>query len=446
MNETDPLGQWLEANRIEEVEALVPDMAGVARGKFMPARTFARQGGMKLPSSVFIQTVTGHYADEKVVGSLDPDLTAVPDLNTLHVVPWAREPSACVIHDCYLPDGKPLDLAPRQLLRHVLDLFADMGLQPQVAPEVEFYLVQRNTDPDYPLEPPIGRSGRKESVRQPYSMDAIDEFEPLIDDIYDYCDAQELMVDNLIHEAGTAQLEINFLHGDALALSDQVFMFKRIVREVALRHQVYATFMAKPMETEPGSAMHWHISIVDENTGCNLFSGADGSAAPEFRHFIAGLQRYMPDLHILCAPYVNSYRRIARYMAAPINLQWGHDNRTVGLRVPHSEPANRRIENRLAGADANPYLAIAASLAAGYLGLLQKLEPAAEETGNAYKRPLELPRNLDVALARLEDSEAARSILGERFVQVYAAIKHMEFERFFEVISPWEREHLLLSV
>lgn len=446
MNAQDKLRQWLEANEIDEVEAIVPDMAGVARGKFMPARTFIRQHGMKLPSSVFIQTVTGDYAEEKVVGSLDRDLLAVPDLDTLRLVPWAREPSACIIHDCFFRDGSPVELAPRQLLRRILGLYAEQGWIPSVAPEVEFYLVKRNTDPDYPLEPPVGRSGRQESVRSPFSMDAIDEFEPLIDDIYDYCEAQALMVDNLVHEAGAAQLEINFLHGNPLALADQVFMFKRVVREVAHRHQVYATFMAKPMETEPGSSMHWHISITDEERGANLFSADDGSENPAFRHFIGGLQRYLPDLHLLCAPYVNSYRRIARYLAAPINLQWGYDNRTVGLRVPNSPPEHRRVENRLAGSDANSYLAIAASLAAGYLGLAEKLEPAEPETGNAYKRPLELPRNLDIALTRMESSDAAKRILGDDFVQVYAAIKHMEFERFFEVISPWEREHLLLSV
>lgn len=440
------LKQWLEANEIDEVEALVPDMAGVARGKFMPASTFAAQGGMKLPSSVFIQTVTGDYAEEKIVGNLDEDLDAVPDLDTLRVVPWAREPSACVIHDCFYPDGRPVEIAPRQLLRRVLALYADQGWRPFAAPEVEFYLVQRNIDPDYPLEPPVGRSGRQELVRSPFSMDAIDEFEPLVDDIYDFCEAQGLMVDNLVHEAGAAQLEINFQHGDALALADQVFMFKRIVREVALRHGVHATFMAKPMQKEPGSSMHWHISVTEEGRNANLFSADDGEEAPAFRHFIGGLQRYLPDLHLLCAPYVNSYRRIARYMSAPINLQWGYDNRTVGLRVPRSTPVSRRVENRLAGADVNPYLAVAATLAAGYLGLMEKLEPGEPETGNAYKRPLELPRNLDIALTLLKDSEAGRRVLGEDFVEVYAAIKRREFERFFEVISPWEREHLLLSV
>ena len=370
MTNQDKLRQWLADEEIDEVEAIVPDMAGVARGKFMPARKFAEQNGMKLPNSVFIQTVTGEYADEPYVGSVDQDLTAIPDLNTLRKVPWATEPTACVIHDCFFRDGTPVDFSPRQVLRNVLALFEARGLTPRVAPEVEFYLVQRNTDPDYPLEPPIGRSGRKESVRQPFSMDAIDEFEPLIEDIYDYCEAQRLIVDNLAHEAGTAQLEINFEHGDPIDLADQVFLFKRTVRETAMRHNVYATFMAKPMESEPGSSMHWHISVVWTKTAAGIFLPATRAEnRADFLAFIAGLQRYLPEFHILCAPYVNSYRRFTRYLSAPINLQWGYDNRTVGLRVPHSDAANRRIENRLAGADANPYLAIAASLAAGLLGM-----------------------------------------------------------------------------
>ena len=148
----------------------------------------------------------------------------------------------------------------------------------------------------------------------------------------------------------------------------------------------------------------------------------------------------------MCAPYVNSYRRFTRYLSAPINLQWGYDNRTVGLRVPHSGPENRRIENRLAGADANPYLAIAASLACGFLGMEEALKPTAPEAGTAYRLPFALPRNLYDALSRLETSENLQRVLGQRFIKIYAAIKRHEYERYFQVISPWEREFLLLSV
>jgi glutamine synthetase len=446
MSDKQQLVDWLTEHKISEVEAIIPDQAGIARGKFMPAKTFAAQGVMRLPESVFIQTVTGEHPEETVFSPTDRDMVAVPDLSTIRLVPWANEPTAVVIHDCFLMDDTPVDIAPRQLLRKILNLYKAEGLRPVVAPEIEFYLVKRNTDPDYPLTPPTGRSGRAETVRQPYSLDAIDEFEPLIEDIYDYCEVMDMHVDNLVHEEGTAQLEVNFLHGDAMALSDQMFLFKRIVRETAMRHEVYATFMAKPMQNEPGSSMHWHLSLVGEGDGNNVFSLADGSESEVFRHFIAGLQTYLPNVALLLAPYVNSYRRFTRYMAAPINLQWGYDNRTVGLRVPETGPRDRRVENRVAGSDVNPYLAIAASLACGYLGIKDRLEPSAPETGNAYRLPFALPRTLNESLELLEGNERIRALLGERFVQVYAAIKREEQERFFQVISPWEREFLLLNV
>jgi glutamine synthetase len=446
----DELRRWLADHEIDEVEAIVPDMAGVARGKYMPARKFGEQGVMRLPESVFVQSVTGDYVDEfvddSIVSPADHDMVAKPDLSTLRLVPWGEEPTACVIHDCFSEDGEPVDIAPRQVLRRILQLYRERGLIPVVAPEIEFYLVKRNTDPDYPLEPPVGRSGRKETVRQPYSMDAVDEFEPFIEDIYDYCETQRLDVDNLAHETGTAQLELNFQHGDPVELSDQMFLFKRTVREAAMRHDIYATFMAKPMEHQPGSAMHWHMSLRRADDGRNAFVMPDGSESELFHHFIGGLQRYLPEVTLFCAPYVNSYRRFTRYMSAPINLQWGYDNRTVGLRVPQSDIDNRRIENRLAGSDVNPYLAIAVSLACGYLGMEERLRPGAPEEGNAYKRPFGLPNSLSEALGRLEQSEKIRALLGERFVQIYLAIKRQEYEAFFEVISPWEREYLLLNV
>jgi glutamine synthetase len=158
-------------------------------------------------------------------------------------------------------------------------------------------------------------------------------------------------------------------------LADEIFYFKRMIREAALRHNCYATFMAKPIEGEPGSAMHVHHSIVD-TTGQNIFSNDDGGESAAFLHFIGGMQRHLPSVIALLAPYVNSYRRYVRDFAAPINLEWGRDNRTTGLRVPVSDAASRRVENRLPGMDCNPYLGIAASLACGYLGLVEGDRPA----------------------------------------------------------------------
>jgi glutamine synthetase len=337
-------------------------------------------------------------------------------------------------------------MSPRYVLRRVLDLYAARGWKPVVAPELEFFLVEPNTDADYPLKPPIGRSGRPETGRQSYSIAAVNEFDPLFDDIYAFCEAQNIDIDTLIHEDGAAQMEINLIHGDPLDLADQAFMFKRTAREAALRHKMYATFMAKPMADQPGSAMHLHQSVVDVKTGQNVFSTEEGGPSPLFFAHIAGLQKYLPAAMSLFAPNVNSYRRITRYNMAPINVQWGYDNRTAGLRVPTSNAENRRIENRLGGADANAYLAIAASLACGYLGMVENLKPTDPVSGSAYELPFALPLTLADSLRMLSASKPLVEVFGDRFVAAYSAVKESEYETFLRVISSWEREHLLLNV
>ena len=439
--------QFLRDHSITEVEAIIADMAGVARGKIMPAEKYAEDEGMRLPESIFLQTVTGEYPDDdSAIHPSEIDVDLIGDPKSIRVVPWAAEPTAQVIHDCFYDDGRPVPMSPRYVLRRVLDLYAARGWRPVVAPELEFYLVEPNIDPDYPLKPPVGRSGRPEIGRQAYSIAAVNEFDPLFDDIYAFCEAQNLDIDTLIHEAGAAQMEINLIHGDALDLADQAFLFKRTAREAALRHKMYATFMAKPLATEPGSAMHIHQSIVDSNTGSNVFSDGEGNASPLFAAHIAGLQKYLPASMSLFAPNVNSYRRITRYNSAPINVQWGLDNRTAGLRVPFSGAEDRRIENRLGGADANPYLAIAASLACGYLGMIEGLKPSEPITGSAYELPFSLPMTLADALAMLRGCKPLVEVFGERFVAAYGAVKENEYETFSRVISSWEREHLLLNV
>ena len=439
--------QFLKDHSITEVEAIVPDMAGVARGKVMPGDKYAEDEGMRLPESIFLQTVNGGYPeDDSSIHPSEIDIDLTGDPKTIRVVPWAAEPTAQVIHDCFYDDGRPVPMAPRYVLRRVLDLYSARGWRPVLAPELEFFLVEPNTDPDYPLKPPIGRSGRAEIGRQAYSIAAVNEFDPLFDDIYAFCEAQDLDIDTLIHEEGAAQMEINLNHGNPLDLADQAFLFKRTAREAALRHKMYATFMAKPLAGEPGSAMHIHQSIVDAKTGDNVFSDAEGKPTGLFESHIAGLQKYLPSAMSLFAPNVNSFRRITRHNMAPINTHWGYDNRTAGLRVPMSNAENRRVENRLGGADANPYLAIAASLACGYLGMIEGLKPSEPIAGSAYDLPFGLPRNIEEAVRLLRECRALIEILGERFVLAYTAVKESEYDTFLRVISSWEREHLLLNV
>jgi len=390
--------------------------------------------------------VTGNYPDDSVLDPVDADMILQPDQNTIRFVPWAVDPTAQIIFDCYKSDGQMSEAAPRAVLRRVLDLYAQRGWSPVIAPEMEFYLIATNPDPDIPVTPPVGRTGRAEFGRRSYSIDAVNEFDPLFEDIYDYCHAQNLEVDTLIHEIGTAQMEINFLHGNPLDLADQVFLFKRTVREAAIRHNMYATFMAKPMENEPGSAMHIHMSLKDKLSGKNVFSNPDGSPSEAFLHAIGGMQKYLPQVIALFAPFVNSYRRLVRFNAAPINVQWGYDNRTCGIRVPYSKPEARRIENRLPGVDCNPYIALAATLACAYLGLTEKCQPSEPQTGDAYGLPFAFARGLDEAINQLQACTPVAKVLGERFVNAYCAVKEAEYVEYARVISPWERKYLLLHV
>ena len=446
----DKLEEFIREHEITEVECLVPDMSGIARGKIIPAEKLLRilrERGMPIPESVFIQTVTGDYPEGEFISPSNGDVYMVPDNNTVRLVPWYQEPTAQIICDAFYADDTPVSFSSRYQLKKILAEYEKRGWKPIVAPELEFYLVAVNTDPDIPLQPPVGRSGRKESGRQAYGIDAVNEFDPIFEDVYDYCEEQNIDIDTLSHEAGAAQIEVNFNHGDALEVADQAFLFKRTAREVAMRHGVYATFMAQPMQTEPGSAMHLHQSIVDLQTGKNLFSTEDGQDTKLFRNYIGGLQKYLPSSLPLFAPNINSFHRFGhKETDSPINVEWGQDNRTAGLRVPVSKPENRRVENRLPGADGNPYLAMTATLACGLLGLMEEIEPTEQIKGSAYKKGGNLPMHMQDALKKFKSCKPLQELLGEQFMKALIGIKETEYKAYNAVISSWERESLLLNV
>ena len=374
------VSDWLEWRGIEDIECITPDQAGVARGKMMPSKKFTSNTSLALPSAVFMATISGGYPE---------------DGNGFRLSRGRRRPQADagpVDADGRAVGGRPDragDLRPRPPGRalgrvHAAQraearrrAYAEDGLRPVVAPEIEFYLVRKNPDPDYPLTPPVGRSGRPIGGGAGYSIAGVNEFDELIDDIYHFSESQGLEIDTLIHEEGAGQLEINLRHGDPVELADQVFMFKRTIREAALKHDTYATFMAKPIQGQPGSAMHIHQSIIDKKTGSNIFTDEDGAETDAFFHFIGGMQKHVPNALVMFAPYVNSYRRLTQAASAPVNNKWGYDNRTTAFRVPRSDPAARRVENRIPSSDANPYLALAASLACGLIGSRNKIKPDA---------------------------------------------------------------------
>ncbi|MEE4163287.1 MAG: glutamine synthetase family protein [Woeseiaceae bacterium] len=443
MSTDEVIQPWLRERRIHDVEAFVPDMAGAARGKVIPAGKFGT-ASLKLPESIFQQTVSGYYIDNPS-NVEDRDMILAPDPTTLRTVPWASEPAASIFLDCYHFDGSQVDVSPRAVLRNVLAKFAAKGWTPVVAPEVEFYLLSPHTDPREEAKPPEGRLGWTEGARQPFSIDTMNNFDPFINLVYAYCEEQDIRIDTLSQESGPAQFEINFLHGDAVELADQVFLFKRTVREAAIEEEMHATFLAKPMAEEAGSALHVHQSVVDAS-GNNIFSTPDGEYSDAFMGYIGGLQKYLPHAMLIMAPYVNSYRRFLNPLASPVNLAWAVDNRTVGLRVPESAPENRRVENRLPGADVNPYLALAATLACGYLGMVEGLTPKPPITGSAYGGDFGLHRHISAAIEAFRSSDAMRSMFGSDFVDLYSQLKDDEYMEFEAIITPWEREILMFNV
>jgi glutamine synthetase len=437
---------YIGGRRVDEVECVIGDIAGVARGKAMPAAKFAKQTNYFLPNSIFLQTITGEWADNPFDAFTEPDMILVPDMATATAAPWTADVTLQIIHDAQDQEGNPVPFSPRNVLKRIVGLYEAQGWTPVVAPEMEFFLTARNIDPNQPVVPPMGRSGRRAAAKQAYSLSAVDEYGKVIDDIYDYAEAQGLEIDGILQEGGAGQIELNLAHGDPVRLADDVFFFKRLIREAALRHDCFATFMAKPIAGEPGSAMHIHTSVVDSKTGKNIFSGTRGAETPAFLDFIGGLQNHMTGAVALIAPYVNSYRRYVPDFSAPINLEWGRDNRTTGLRIPISSPAARRVENRLPGMDCNPYLGIAATLACGYLGLMERKGAREEFKGSAYVDSDQIPLTLGDALDALEADPALIEVIGPEFHKVYNSVKRNEYQEFLQVISPWEREHLLLNV
>ncbi len=437
---------YLDANSLDEVECVIADLPGIARGKAVPAAKWEKQGSFYLPNSIFFQTITGDWGEAAgPEGFVEPDMILKPDMNTATAAPWAADGTLQVIHDAYDQKGSPVPFAPRNVLKHVINMYRKKGWTPIVAPEMEFFMVARNIDPAKPITPMMGRTGRPAAGRQAYSMTAVDDYGPVIDDIYEYAEVQGFEIDGITQEGGAGQLEINLKHGDPVALADQVFYFKRLLREAALKHDCFATFMAKPIEGEPGSAMHIHHSVLDDK-GQNIFTGPQGGETDAFFHFIGGLQENIPNALAMMAPYVNSYRRYVRDHAAPINLEWGRDNRTTGIRIPVSEPEARRVENRVAGMDCNPYLCIAASLACGYLGLVNETRPDKRFRGDAYDAEDDIPRGLYAALDLFDQATDLHEVLNPEFARVYSIVKRAEYNEFLQVISPWEREHLLLNV
>ncbi|MFA1011336.1 MULTISPECIES: glutamine synthetase family protein [Pseudomonas syringae group] len=413
----------------------------------MTAEGFVQGRRLQLARGVLLQCIMGGYPPARFYGSDDGDLALVSDPQQIHRLPWSDQPRALAICDAVDLSGEPCMLSTRNQLKAVVARYAGHGLASVVATELEFFVFAPNPDPHQPFMPPVGLDGRREAGHSAFSISSNNGLRPFFAEVYACMTALGLPRDTVMHEMGVSQFEINLWHGDPLTLADQTFLFKHLLKEVALKHGLMVVCMAKPLANTAGSSMHIHQSVVEIASGLNVFSNADGEATATFRHFIGGQQACMADFTALFAPNVNAYQRLFHPYASPNNACWSHDNRAAGLRIPASAAAARRVENRLPGADANPYLAIAASLAAGLYGIEQGLEPTAAMQGEIeVPEELSLPCTLHAALERLKSSELAKELFGHEFIEGYVASKAMELSSFFDEITPWERRVLAAQV
>ena len=423
----------------QQVDLLLPDPNGVLRGKRVAADTLAKvyRDGVCLPMSLVATDITGNTVEETGLGYDigDEDRSCWPVPGSLRPVPWAPVPSAQLLLS--MDDGgQPFAVQPRHVLERVLARYAARGWTPVLAVELEFYLLDAAADAHGRPQPPRHpRNGRRADSTQVYSIDELDDWRGFTDAVAAACHAQAIPADTAVAEYAPGQFEINLAHrADALLACDEAILLKRTIKAVAAAQGLQASFMAKPFAGQAGSGMHLHVSVCDGD-GRNLFAGTPQAPAQALRHAIGGLQRHAPDSLLLFAPHANSYRRFVANAFVPLNRSWGFNNRTVAIRVPHSDAANTRIEHRIAGADANPYLVAAAVLAAMLDGIDQRCDPGPPVTGNAYAQHPPEPADWATAIARFEQSEFIGEFLGPRLRHVYARQKQREREDFQALVS-----------
>ncbi len=427
----------------ENLELVFVDMNGVPRGKTIKSSTLIEENLPQIATAVLCQCITGAYSHDAMdlYDPKDEDMLLRPEWSTYRPVPWHSSATSQVIVETVDKSGVSVAYDPRNVLRRILERYQALGLKPIIAPELEFYLLSPVGRSDRGLVTATGIDGHDEFGGEAFGADTLNKFQPFIDDLNGYCEVCDLPLSSLLHEMGPAQVELNVGHGEALAKVDELVQLKRLTKAAAMKHGHHASFMAKPIADIPGSGLHVHASLVDE-AGENRLQLDNGAASDTLRYFIGGLQTYLPHAFGLIAPNVNSYKRFLQDSSAPINLEWGYDNRTTGLRVPYGRDSDGRIENRVAGADANPYLVVAATLACGLLGMEETIEATNPVETDAYDMRPNLPENLADGLRALEGSKKLVELFSKPFVDVFVSVKRDELADFSKRVSPWEVRYL----
>jgi glutamine synthetase len=430
--------------KIEFFELMFTAMSGVPRGKRLRRAEIMAvyEYGRFLPGSILVCDITGRDCEDTglVWADGDADRLARPAPGTLVPAPWLGDDTAQLITSLYELDGRPNDIDPRHVLRRVLDRFAADGLTPVVACELEFYLLDARRTADGGIEL-AGSEGLGERPRHHgvYGLRELEDAGDFLRALWAAADVQRVPLEGAISEYAPGQLELTLKHGpDALRAADEAVMYKRIAKGVAAARGCEASFMAKPFADRAGCGLHLHVSVNDAK-GANIFASEDPAGAAPLRHAVGGLKATLAEGMAIFAPNANSYRRFRANSYAPVAPTWGVNNRTVSLRVPAGPPASRHIEHRVAGADANPYLALAALLAGVHHGLSGRLDPGPPVIGDGYaeaERSHErLPANWFAATDAFDRSAVMRDYLGERFVDMFSSVKRTEQDRFFAEVT-----------
>lgn len=441
---------WLAAHpEVESVTFAVADLNGAFRGKRAPVCQLekALAGGIRMPLSTLGVDVWGADVpgNALVFETGDADGVCWPTGRGPLPAPWAEHPTAFLQMWMAKEDGALFAGDPRVALGRVLDRYREAGLTPVVATELEFYLVDPSEPrPEPPLSPATGWRVRDDHV---LAVDQLDAFSAFLADVHRAALALEVPAEAAISENGAGQFEINLGHvADALRAGDDALQFKRIVKGVARRHGLAATFMAKPYGTRAGSGLHIHFSLLDDK-GQNVFDDGGEQGSAVLRSAVAGLLRAMPETMLLFAPHLNSFRRLRPGTHAPAAAAWGYENRTAAIRIPGGAPSARRIEDRLAGADANPYLVLAGVLGAALIGIEQALVPSDPIRGNAYAQDLPpLPRDWASAVDAFAGGAWVPDIVGPIVQSMLVACKQQEIDTFAHHVSGFEARTYLETV
>jgi glutamine synthetase len=441
----EPARAWLAQHpQVRSVDLLLPDQLGIPRGKRVTVDELegVHRNGLLLPASMFALDVLGGTVQATGLGfdEGDADRVCLPLPGSLAAVPWLGPQVAQMQVAMYEHDRSPFFGDPRHVLENLLRRFAAQGLTPVMAVELEFYFVDRERTAAGHAQPPRQpRSGRREDRTQINSMAELDEYNAVLGDIDAAARAQQLPTGTVLAEYGPGQFEVNLHHvPDALLACDHAIRLKRLVRGVALTHGLEATFMPKPYREHAGSGAHLHVSLVDR-AGRNIFAADDPAGSAQLRHAIGGLAATINDTMAICAPTANSYRRFQPEAYVPLGPSWSVNNRGVAFRVPAGPPESRRVEHRVAGADANPYLLAAVVLGGMLRGIEQRLDPGPVLDGNAYRdNTPTIPLSWPEALGAFERSEFVRDCLGERFARLYAQTRRGEMQDFAAHVSALE--------